>query len=278
MRSDPLLMRAHDRLERIVHLVQTRLHGLHSMRLILHSLPQIPKTPHKHRNEFHRPVPSLALHWFRRCSKSLLPPSFVFGRVAVVEGGVRGRDGVVEVSLEQGVLGLGVPFAEESGGLVRDGFGGVAGGGLQAEGGEAGAGEILLLGEGEVGGKGGELGGGGLVLGLLGGEEGGLLWKLLLLLLLGLVEAAEEGGLLLLLRLLLLLIWRPKEGRAGVGWLRVEIAEYGLSGWCAGLVHVAKEGLARGRVVVGGIGIGAAEQRCAGRVVAKDTAHRRGCC
>ncbi len=116
-----------------------------------------------------------------------------------------------------------------------------------------------------------------MVLGLLGGEEGGLL-LLLHLLLLGLVEGAEEGGWLLLLWLLLLLIWRPKEGGTGVGWLAVEVVEKGLSSWCAGLIHVAEEGLARRRVVVGGIGIAASEQRCAGRVVAKDTAHRRGSC
>jgi len=129
------------------------------MRLILHSLPQIPKPPYEHRNEFHHPVPSLALYRFRRRGERFLPSGFVFGRVAVVERGVGGADGVVEVGLEKSVLGLRVPFAEEGGGLVGDGFGGVAGGGLQAGGGEAGAGEVLLLGEGEVGREGGELGG-----------------------------------------------------------------------------------------------------------------------
>ena len=139
--------------------MQTRLHSFDSVCLILHPLPQIPKPPHEHGHEFHRSVPSLALHWFRRRGESFLPPGFVFRRVTVVKGGVGSRDGVVEVGLQEGVLGLGVPFAEEGGGLVGDRLGGVAGGGLEAEGGEAGAGKVLLLGEGEVGGEGGELGG-----------------------------------------------------------------------------------------------------------------------
>lgn len=44
--------------------------------------------------------------------ESALPFPLRFVLILTVEGGVGGRDGVVEVGLQERVLGLGVPFAE----------------------------------------------------------------------------------------------------------------------------------------------------------------------
>lgn len=56
--------------------------------------------------------------WGGLILQSGFPCGWVVARTGAVEGGELGRDGVVEVGLEEGCWGLGVPFLESGFELV----------------------------------------------------------------------------------------------------------------------------------------------------------------